>query len=118
VINGTLNVGSDRRYKAKEKLGVFKSGDELGHGDSLFRNSSGINVKIIGGDDSMSKTARKGISRQDIENTLQKIANDQQAYYQAWATEWANLIAYRARNDSSRRKKREIVDSGITVIVG
>jgi hypothetical protein len=62
----------------------------------------------------MSKAARKVVTRQVVEETLQRIANDQQVYYQAWMADWANLIADRARGSSPKRKKSPFADDNLS----
>jgi hypothetical protein len=62
----------------------------------------------------MSMTTRKVATRQDIEKTLRRIADEQSAYYRVWATEWASLIANRAQGSHAQRKDTRVVDDKVS----
>jgi hypothetical protein len=63
----------------------------------------------------MKKTTPKPDKGQGNE-TLQRLANDQRAYYEAWAASWARMIAERASvNQGSRQKEKHSVAQGHSI---
>lgn len=45
----------------------------------------------------MSSIARRATTREDVEKTLKKIAQNQNAYYEQWLEQWVRLIEERAQ---------------------